>query len=178
MRELPIVGVNPRTTPSPEELETVVAMSKRLIDGKHPGILTTVDGMGRPHTRWMATLAFDEFPQIYTLTASISRKMSQIAMQPAVEWMFSEQDLSLILNLSGKAQIVTDIREYKRLWGMIADKSKAYFLNNMGVGAECSILKTVVQRIECCMPDKNVRWEMDVDSYLDGQSMPSARKAR
>ncbi|CAN5632246.1 hypothetical protein BH09VER1_BH09VER1_15020 [soil metagenome] len=142
-------------------------MSKGLIDGKHAGILTTVDGHGHPHARWMATLAFDDFPYIYTLTSSTSRKLSHIANQPTVAWMFSSEDLGVVLNLAGPADIVVNLHEQKRIWEMVSDKSHAYFLKQFGSGSEYTVLKTTVRQIECCIPEKNAHWQIDVQSFLD-----------
>ena len=36
----------------------------------------------------MATLSFEEFPLLHTLTAPESRKVQQIKLHPDVNWMF------------------------------------------------------------------------------------------
>ncbi len=164
-RLLPISDLSVRT--APETLEEVVKIAKCLIDGKHAGVLTTVDGNNHPHARWMATLAFQDFPYIYTLTSSRSRKLSHIANQPTVAWMFSSQDLGVILNLSGPAAVLENLHEQKRVWEMVVDKSHAYFLKEFGSGSEYTVLKTSVRQIECCLPEKNILWQIDVQSFLD-----------
>jgi general stress protein 26 len=137
---------------------------KSLIDGKHPGLLTTVDADNRPHARWMATFAFEEFPYIYTLTAPDSRKLEHISENPRVEWVFSHQNLSLILNLSGAARKLTRAADIKRVWRMVEDKSHAYFLKNFREQPGFAVLETLVTRVECTVPRSGFRWSVDVDS--------------
>ena len=111
-----------------ENSEDVIGFAKQLIDGSHPGIYGSVEQNGNPELRWMATQSFDEFPVFHTLTAPDSRKVEQIQLHPNVNWMFSNHDLSLTLNLISKARILTDTRTLKRVWKQIKDKSHAFFL--------------------------------------------------
>lgn len=145
-----------------EDCEDLEAIAKKLIDGHHPGVLTTVDSMGRPHSRWMTTMSFDDFPHIYTLTSAKSRKLAHIADHPFVNWMFSNQDLTLILNLMGHAQIFTDSKAIKSVWKKAKDRSHAYFLSNFGEQSGCAVLETTVDQIECCIPKSNLRWSVDI----------------
>src|SRR5690348_1860927 len=87
-----------------DDSEDILNVARQIIDGNHPGVLTTVDENGCPHARWMASFSFDEFPFIYTLTAPKTPKLEHLVTHPMVDWMFSNQDLTLILNLRGFAQ--------------------------------------------------------------------------
>ncbi len=82
-----------------EDSGDIIGLAKHLVNGRHPGILATVDLNGRPAVRWMSTFAFDEFPVFHTLTAPDSRKVKEIELRPEVNWMFFNQDRSMILNL-------------------------------------------------------------------------------
>lgn len=144
-----------------DDCEDIVGMAKHLIDGHHPGILSTVDAAGRPHLRWMSTLAFDDFPNLYTLTSPNSRKLVHLAERPLVSWMFSNEDLSMVLTLSGPAKVLYDKRDRARIWKLVEDKSHAYFLNNFGNKPEYVVLQTTVDEIECTLPRNNFRWSMD-----------------
>ena len=159
--------INPRPAWSPpnetayhlEDSEDIENIARELIDGHHPGVLTTVDEKGHPHCRWMATTSFEEFPAIYSLTAPKSRKLAQIAKNPAVSWMFSNADLSIVVTLTGKADLITDTATTKRIWAAIADKSHAYFLNNFTERPGVAVIRTMVEQIECCLPQSSLRWE-------------------
>jgi len=154
-----------------EDSDDVIGVAKRLIDGQHPGVLTTIDENGRPHARWMATLAFSDFPVIHTLTAPDSRKIAHIKAHPDVEWMFSNQDLTFILNLSGTAEVLTDTRAIKHIWKKIEDKSHAYFLHNFVRKPGFSVIETKVRRISGCIPQSSLAWAIDTESL-----MPSEKK--
>ena len=150
-------------------------LAKQMVDGSHHGVLTTVDRAGKPHVRWMGTLSFHDFPRFYALTAPTSRKITQIQENPSVEWMFSNPELSIILNLVGTAAVVVDIPIIKRVWKLIEDKSEAYFLNVPVKGAGFSVIETTVRRIECTLPREYLRLEADLP---DGTESEHDRWAR
>ncbi len=143
-----------------ENSEDVIGFAKQLIDGSHPGILGSVDQNGNPEIRWMATLSFDEFPVFHTLTAPDNRKVDQIKLHPTGNWMFSNHDLSLTLNLIGKGRILTDTRTLKRVWKQIEDKSQAFFLNQYAKGAGFVVLETTVETIECSSAKNSLRFAL------------------
>jgi general stress protein 26 len=126
-----------------KDQEQVINMVKQLLKGNNPGILSTVDQSGFPQSRWMATMSFDDFPDLYTLTSATSRKVAQIQEHPTVHWMFSNQDLSFIVNLTGTAEIyLHEADAMKRIWGQIADKSRAYFLGDSVGGPGFVVIHT------------------------------------
>ena len=135
-----------------EARSKLLTEAKTLIDGTHAGVLCSADDNGTPQVRWMATFSFDEFPIFYALTGTSSRKSEQIARCPQVNWMFSNADLSLILNLVGAARVLTDTPTLKRIWRQVEDKSRAYFLNQYIKGAGFVVIETTVKRIECTSP--------------------------
>jgi general stress protein 26 len=147
-----------------DDCDDVLGLLKALIDGSHPGLLTTVDEANHPHARWMATLAFDNFPFVYSLTARKSRKLAHIAKNPYVDWTFSNENLSLVLNLSGIAKALSEPAQIKKVWRLVKDKSHAYFLDNFSENPEFVALETTVTGIECCIPQSGLRWSVEADS--------------
>lgn len=143
-----------------EDAGDVLGMAKSLLDGMHPGILCTVDRSGTPQARWLSTLSFDEFPVFHTLSAPGSRKVEQINHHPEVSWMFFNRDLTLILNLFGKARVLTGTAELKRIWAMIEDKSHAYFLNQYSKAPGFVVIETTVDSIECTSPKNALRFQV------------------
>lgn len=146
-----------------KEREDVFQALKQLVDGNHPGILTTVDVRGRPHSRWMASLSLEEFPWIYTLTSRSSSKVEQIERHPEVSWMFCNSDLSLILNLAGVAKATHDNATVKKVWKQIHHKEHAYFLRRGIEGKGISVIATRLERVECCTPQTSFRFWIEVD---------------
>lgn len=149
-----------------ENADDIINIARQLIDGEHPGVLTTVDEEGRPHTRWMATFAFDDFPVMRTLTSPHSQKLNHLTANPHVEWMFSNQDLSLILNFAGTARVIRDPGELKRIWQMVGDKSHAYFMKNFNEGPGFAVLETTVEHIHCSVPASNFQWTVTVRDLM------------
>ena len=145
----------------PNNREQVISMARQLLKGNNPGILSTVDQTGFPQSRWMATMSFDDFPNLYTLTSATSRKVAQIQEHPVVHWMFSNHDLSFIVNLTGTAEIyLRDANTMKQIWQQIVDKSRAYFLGSVD-GPAFVVIHTTVERIECTLPREVLKISID-----------------
>jgi len=152
-----------------EDSEDIMGLARSLVNGRHPGVLGTVGMDGIPEVRWMSTLSFDEFPVFYTLTSPDSRKIEQIKSHPGVNWMFFNEDLSLVLNLRGKAEIINDVVELKKIWQKIEDMSHAYFLNNATRKLGFVAIKTTVQSIECNSPKHAFRMTVAPDVLVCGE---------
>lgn len=140
---------------NPENPEHCAALVRHLLDNRHPGILCTVDECEFPRVRWMATVAFDHYTTLYTLTAPGSRKLEQIRRHPTVEWMFSDFSTGVVANLIGRAEIfLEDEAAMKKVWDSIADKSRAYFLRN-GNGS-WAVIKTTIEMIELTLAKRGI----------------------
>ena len=146
----------------PKKREQLIRIARELLRGDNPGILSTVDQSGFPQSRWMATMSFDDFPDLYTLTSARSRKVAQIQEHPIVHWMFSNNDLSFIVNLTGRAEIyLHEAEAMKRIWRQVADKSRAYFLGDSVKGPGFVVIHTRVGIIECTIPRKVLTFSID-----------------
>ena len=76
--------------------------------------------------------------------------------------MFSNQDLSFIVNLTGKAEIyLHEAAEMERIWRQVADKSRAYFLGDSAKDPGFVMIHTKVETIECVIPRKILRFSID-----------------
>jgi len=139
--------------------EYVVEMAKRLADGRRPGILATVDENGMPHLRWMATLSLHDWPLLYTITSPASAKVQHILHHPNVSWMFSNEEMNIIVNIRGKAQIVNDFGKMQRVWKLLEDKSKAYFLSLKTDGPGFTVIETEIEDIDCVVPKYDFRFK-------------------
>ena len=141
-----------------EDSEDVIGLARSLVDGNHIGLLSTINLDGKPEVRWMSTLSFDGFPIFHALTGPNSRKVKEIKAHADVNWMFSNHDLSLILNLIGKARVLSDTPTLKRVWRHVEDKSHAYFLNQYAKGPGFVVIETTVEEIECSSPKNGFRF--------------------
>jgi general stress protein 26 len=143
-----------------EDSEDVINLARSIVNGHYPGILGTIDLDGRPQMRWMSTLAFDEFPVFQTLTTPDSRKVREILAHPDVNWMFFNKDLSLVVNLRGRARVLNDGPTLKRIWQRIVDMSHAYFLEHYHKKPGFCAIETVVETIEVHSPKHNVHFTL------------------
>jgi general stress protein 26 len=156
----------------PKNRDQITNMARELLRGGNPGIFSTVDQSGFPQSRWMATMSFDDFPDLYTLTSATSRKVAQIQEHPIVHWMFSNHDLSFIVNLTGRAEIyLHEADAMKRIWHQIADKSRAFFLGDSVKGPGFVVIHTKVQMIECTIPRKVLKFSIHPAQMSDNLSI-------
>lgn len=149
------------------EKKNVIGLVKTLVEAGLPAVLSTVDQNGNPQLRWMSTLSFEEFPIFYSLAAPESRKVAQIKQHPNVNWMFSNHDLSLIVNLIGRARILEDTTTLKRIWKQIKDKSRTYFLDQYVKGPGFVVIETTVEVIECCSPENAQQFEIETTDIFN-----------
>ncbi len=155
----------------PKDRAKVIGIARQLLKSNNPGVLSTIDQTGFPQSRWMSTMSFDDFPNLYTLTAASSRKVGQIKEHPVVQWMFTDRDLSIVVNLTGRAEIfLRDAETMKRVWRQIVDKSRAYFMNNAVEGPGFVVIHTKVEMVECCIPKRALRFLIDPDEMRSGFS--------
>ena len=150
----------------PNDRAQVIRMARQLLRGNNPGVLSTVDESGSPQSRWMATMSFEDFPNLYTLTAANSRKVAQIREHPVVQWMFTDRDFGLVVNLMGRAELfLRDAETMKRVWHQIADKSRAYFMNATIESPGFVVIHTKVEMVECTIPKRVLRFVIDPEEF-------------
>jgi general stress protein 26 len=106
----------------------------------------------------MATLSLQEFPMLYTITSPNSRKIAHINRNPEVSWMFTNEEMNAIININGKAQITSDSAKMNRIWKLLEDKSKAYFLSIHTDGPGFAVIETEIEDIECVIPKYDFRF--------------------
>jgi general stress protein 26 len=148
--------------------EQIIRMARRLLRADNVGMFCTIDQSGFPQARWMATMTFDDFPDLYTLTFARSRKAAQVQANPAVHWIFSNRDLTFIVNLTGSAEIyLHEAEAMTRIWRQIVDRSRAYFLQDPAKGPGFIVIHTKVETIECTLPRKVVTLAIDPAEMRD-----------
>ena len=151
--------VKPPKAEAAKHAEYVIDLAKKLADGKRPGILATVDEQGMPHLRWMATLSLQDFPLLYTITSPASRKVEHIINNPNVSWMFSNEEMNIVVNIRGQARISSDVGKMQRVWKMLEDKSKAYFLSIATDGPGFAVIETEIEDIDCVIPKYDIKFQ-------------------
>jgi general stress protein 26 len=145
--------------PAEKHAEYVIDLAKKLADGRRPGVFATIDEKGMPHIRWMATLSLNDFPLLYTITSPTSRKVQHIVNHPQVSWMFCNEEMNVIVNMRGRARIVTESGKIQQVWKMIEDKSRAYFLSISTDGAGFAVIETEIEDIDCVVPKYEIKFQ-------------------
>lgn len=143
-----------------EDSGDLVGLARSLINGQHPGVLATVDENGSPSMRWMSTLACEEFPVFHTLTAANARKVEEITLNPKVNWMFFNRDLSLVVSIKGKARIIHDPATLKKIWREVVDKTHTYFLNEYSHRPGFVAIETTAESVECISPSSGMKFQL------------------
>jgi general stress protein 26 len=146
----------------PRNRDQMISMARRLLRADNVGMFCTIDESGFPQARWMATMSFDDFPDLSTLTSARSRKVAQVQAHPTVHWVFSNRELTFIVNLTGSAEIyLHEAEAMKRIWQQIVDRSRAYFMQDPTKGPGFVVIHTKVESIECTLPRKVVTVSID-----------------
>ncbi len=83
--------------------------------------------------------------------------------------MFTGQDSTVVIHLSGTASIITEKSEVNRIWRMIEDKSSAYFLDLEAVSGGVAVIDTVIEDIECVIP----RYDLHYPAIPEDAPVPS-----
>jgi len=148
--------------------EHVIRLAKQLANSHRPGALATVDPSGAPHVRWMSTLSLQEFPYLYALTSPVSRKVEHIRNHPKVSWMFTTEDSSTVVNLSGTATILSDKSVLNRIWRLIEDKSNAFFLSLNTTTEGVVVIETLINDVECVVPRYDLHYPLKEEDPLFG----------
>jgi len=151
--------LKPPNEEAAKHAEYVIDLAKKLAGGERPGVLATVDEHGMPHVRWMATLSLRDWPLLYTITSPASRKVQHIKRNPGVSWMFSNDELNIIINLRGKARISSDAGKMQQVWKLLEDKSKAYFLSIAADEAGFAVIETEIEEIDCILPKYDIKFQ-------------------
>jgi pyridoxamine 5'-phosphate oxidase len=102
-----------------------------ILEESRAGILATVDEDGHPRMRWLTPIVLRNRPGVvYSFTMAKSLKTKHINKFSDVEWIFQTRTLTEVVNLSGKAKIVTDPALKSELLEIIGNKLNVFFKAN------------------------------------------------
>lgn len=149
----------------------VKAFIKNLVDGKRPGILATVDVDGRPQMRWMSSLSFKHLPLLYSLTSPHSRKVEDIEENTVVNWMFFNEDNSVVVNLHGRARIIIDPQKLKEIWSEVVNMNHLYFIDQYASKMGFVAIETLVERVEVKALEQSVILNLSAEDLLNPQNL-------
>jgi general stress protein 26 len=131
----------------------VKALVRRVTAGEGDAVLTTVRPDGSPHATWMGTLSANGLHELTTITSPDSEKVANIRDNSQVEWMFTNEEKTVVIYFRGKAELLEGVDEIKAAWEAIEDKRRAFFLAHYNSGIGFAVIRTKVNSIEYCNPE-------------------------
>ena len=101
--------------------EEALQKARELIAAGGSFMLGTVDAQNRPRMRWMGALASDPGNELvrYMECGAQSRKMAELAANPAAQLVFSADDYSCVVTVDGVAGMVEDMATKKMVYEAI-----------------------------------------------------------
>ncbi len=143
-------------------LDEIIDATRALTAGTAYGMLCTVDGRGCPRARWMGGVVVGTFDHLLSITATTSRKVTEIRTHPDVQWVFTSPDLARVVTFNGHARIIDHVEEVKRHWHHFPDKTRAYFLHGSLSGLGVAVIETALDTLEFSIPASNILVGLDV----------------
>jgi len=154
----------------------VIRLTKELASGGRPGVLSTTAPDGASRVRWMGTLSISEFPHLYALTSESSRKIVEIRHDARVTWMFTSDAPATVVNIFGRAKIITKQTEVYRIWQLIENKGLAFFMNLENTDETIAVIDTLITAIECVVPRYGFSYsvkEFEISALSGEQDVPA-----
>lgn len=87
--------------------KTMLDVLERILEKSHVAVMNTVDGEGRPRSRWMTPATIrGRRGFLYTVSAPHFDKIEQINKNASVSWLLQTRALDEVLEVVGKAQVI------------------------------------------------------------------------
>lgn len=149
----------------PEDSE-IIDIAARTIEQSLIGVLSTVDGQGRPRSRYMAAVADDhQLQYLFALTATETRKVHEIRDRPGVCWLFADGDYEHVVRLSGEARFTSTAELPLSIWNRLIDVTAPYVASDLREKDHYAFhaLVTRVQTLELLAPSLDLRSPRTID---------------
>jgi len=136
-------------------LQNVIEATRRLIEARFVGVLSTVDQNLAPHSRWMgAVVDGDRLDRLMSVSARGSRKLVQIRDHPKVCWLFSDAHDDEVVQISGTIRLLEDETLAGPVWEHLDQATRNYSMNVLSEAENLWFvgLETVVEQVEYMNP--------------------------
>ena len=124
-------------------------------------MLSTVSPEGRPHSTWMGTMGLLAKCELLTITSPDSEKVRNIQANPHVEWLFTTEDQTDLLYLTGEATVLDEPAAIKTAWKNVNNLQRAFFLKYFNSGIGIAVVKTRIATVTHCVPMDNSKDDYD-----------------
>jgi len=134
------------------ELNALLDVVERILDSSHAAVMSTVDGEGRPSSRWMTpTTLRGQAGALYTVTAPGFRKIEHITEHPNVSWLIQSKALDEIVEIHGKATVIDSPTLKSDVLEAIGPHLAAFWNVNPD-GTDLVVVETAIERIDYFRP--------------------------
>lgn len=126
-----------------------------ILDDVRAGVLATSDAEGGPCMRWMTPALLKGRPgTIFAITSPKFCKIDQVGKNPAVSWMFQKPGLDLVINVSGKMNVIDNPAMKAEIIERIGDKLTVFWKITGEDFSDYVILETVIETATVFYPMK------------------------
>lgn len=139
--------------------EQVIDRAHKLIDKQIVGVLTTVDGQGCPHSRWMlGAIQGEGLSKLLSLSARGARKLDHLATNANVCWLFADSHDDEVLTLTGTMQKLESPNMAEPAWERLGKAAEKYAMNLLDEAENLWFegLETTITQIEYMNPAKGL----------------------
>lgn len=139
------------------DLNTLLDVMERILDNSHAAILTTVDGEGRPHSRWMVPAVLrGRQGTLYAVTSPDFEKVKQINSHARVSWLVQSKALDEIVHVQGSAQVIDNPSLKSDVLEALGHNLTTFWTVNAGE-TELVVIETVIEAVQYIQPMKGER---------------------
>ncbi|AHC15543.1 pyridoxamine 5'-phosphate oxidase family protein [Salinispira pacifica] len=134
----------------------------RLLEEEKVAMLANVDEDGKPALRWMTPgLVRGQEGRIYAVTSPKFSKVAQLKKNRYVSWMIQKKDLSEILTIRGRVELLDNPSLRSMVMEAIGPKLATFWKLNDDE-TDVVILETVIKEIEYYVPATGTREQVAI----------------
>ena len=135
--------------------DSLLMVSKMIIDSARCRVLVSVDEEGKPHAREMDPFAPEEGMIIWFATNPNTRKVKQIKNNPNVAVFYYDTKTLSYVSINGKAQLINNPAEKEKHWKKYW---KVYYPDR---NKDMILIKVIPDRLELVSYKYKLFWQTD-----------------
>ena len=136
------------------ELKALLDVVDRILDNAHTAVMSTIDGDGRPYSRWMTpTTLRGQVGALYSVSAPGARKTEHIRENDRVSWLIQSKSLDEIVEVHGRATIIDNPTLKSDVLEAIGPHLTTFWKINADE-ADLVVIETAVERVDYFKPVK------------------------
>lgn len=139
------------------ESKAMLEVLDRILESSHVAVMTTVDGAGKPRSRWMTPATIrGRRGFLYTVTAPHFDKVEQLEKNDAVGWLLQSKALDEVLEVTGKGQVIDNPALKSEVLEAIGPHLTTFWRVNTDE-TELIVVETVIEEMTYFEPMKGTK---------------------